>query len=40
MQLITELTDYHLLQKIFNDHKEFYNEALHNSDYKNELKNL
>ena len=27
-------------KNIFNNHKEFYNEAIHNSDYKNELKYL
>ena len=27
-------------KNIFNDHKEFYNEALHNSGYKNELRYL
>ena len=27
-------------ENIFNNHKEFYNEALHNSGYKNELKHL
>ena len=35
MQLILELTDYHLL-KTFNNHKEI----LYNSSYKNELKYL
>ena len=27
-------------KKIFNNHKEFYNEAIHNNGYKNELKYL
>ena len=27
-------------KNIFNSYKEFYNEAMHNSGYKNELKNL
>ena len=40
MQLILELTDESSSKSIFNNHKEFYNEALHNSSYKNELKYL
>ena len=27
-------------KKVFNNHKKFYNEAMHNSSYKNELKHL